>query len=263
MRELSILEGQSSRTAKPSFWRRQFAPEATRSQLTFDLAFGVIGPLLCFVFDPIVFRGGLAGPPLFPDYQLFVYFLSGLEVMVLCLWLLSGAAFRAWNVLIGGALMIGGIFCVGVGLVLLPFSAVGLMMGIGLFGFTPFLTAIVYLRNGFRAWHFGGQDATKVLRAASLLFGLVLVLGAPALLATGIHNFVASAIDEMIKGDSRHALAAAQGLGPLKYFVAGESDRIVQAYLAESDQARKQILKICYQEITGEDIEFRVRVIQD
>lgn len=227
------------------------------------MVFGVIGPLLCYLFDPIVFRGGLAGPPLFPDYQLFVYFLSGLEIMVLCLWLVSGAVFRAWNVLIGGVLVVGGIFCITVGLVLLPFSAIGLMMGIGLFGFTPFLTAIVFLRNGSRAWHSTSKDTTTVLRAASLLFSLVLVLGAPALLAAGIHNFVTSAIDEMIKGDSRHAVAAAQGLGPLKYLVAGESDRIVQAYLAESDQVRKQTLKICYQEITGEDIEIRVRVVQD
>lgn len=262
MKEASIFEGQNWKR-EPGFWRRQFAQKATRPQLVFDLAFGVIGPVLCFVFDPIVFRSGLAGPPLFPEYQIFVYFLSGLEIMVLCLWLLSGAAFRSWNGLIGGALICGGIFCVTVGLVLLPFSAMGLMLGIGLFGFTPFLTAIVYLRNGVRAWHSETENTSTILRAANLVLSLLLVLGGPALLSNAIHGFVTNSVNAMLAGDSQRALAAAQGLKPLRYFAGSEINRIVQAYIAESDPARKQLFKICYQEITGEDIEVRVRIIQD
>ena len=50
--------------ARPGFWRRQFAPSLTRPQVVFDITFGVIGPILCFGFDPLVFRGGLGGAPL-------------------------------------------------------------------------------------------------------------------------------------------------------------------------------------------------------
>jgi membrane protease YdiL (CAAX protease family) len=37
--------------------------------------------------------------------------------------------------------------------VLLPFSAIGLLaFGLGLLGFIPFVTALVYLRNARQAW---------------------------------------------------------------------------------------------------------------
>ena len=42
-----------------------------------------------------------------------------------------------------------------------------------------------------------------------------------------------------------------------------ESNQVVTAYLEASEPARKQLLKNCYQEITGEDIEVRIRIMQD
>src|SRR6266850_3400696 len=70
------------------FWFRQFAPEVTRPQLVFDVTFGAIGPILCFVFDPIVFHSGFGGPALFPAYQPIVYLFSGCEIVLLCFWLI-------------------------------------------------------------------------------------------------------------------------------------------------------------------------------
>lgn len=43
-----------SNRASTGFWHRQFAATVTRPQIIFDDTFGVIGPILCFVFDPIV-----------------------------------------------------------------------------------------------------------------------------------------------------------------------------------------------------------------
>jgi hypothetical protein len=150
METLQLTEAEAIPGAKrKDFWRRQFRPEVTTTQIGFDLALGVIAPILCYVFDPIVFRGGF-GAPLFPDYQAFTYLLSGAQIAVLVLWLVVRPQHHIGGQMIGGALLTGAVFCLVVGLVLSPFSLMGLMFGIGIFGFTPFLTAFVYLRNAVR-----------------------------------------------------------------------------------------------------------------
>jgi hypothetical protein len=66
-----------------------------------------------------------------------------------------------------------------------------------------------------------------------------------------------------VNGDARQASAAAHRIWPLRYFVGDESNKIVTAYEQAADPARKELLKNCYQEITGEDIELRIRVMRD
>jgi hypothetical protein len=40
-------------------------------------------------------------------------------------------------------------------------------------------------------------------------------------------------------------------------------DRLVFAYMSERDEARRELIKDCYQEITGENIEERARAMTD
>jgi hypothetical protein len=248
---------------RQGFWQCQFGSEVTRPQIVFDIAFGIVGPILCFAFDPVVFRGGIGGGPLFPDLKIYVYLFSGLEVVMLSFWLLARAGFQLWNDLSGAVLLVGGIFCVAAGLILLPFSLLGLMFGVGIFGFTPFLTGIVYLRNGVRALRSPRTDMPAFSRMAIILLGSLVAIGAPLFLGMAIHQAVESSVDEIVHGDAPHASAAAHRIGPLRYFVGIESNQIVTAYLEASEPARKQLLKNCYQEITGEDIEVRIRIMQD
>src|SRR5260221_79748 len=160
---------------KSRFWRRQFAPEVTIPQLVFDVIFGAIGPILCFVFDPIVFHAGFAGAPLFPAYQPIVYLFSGFEIVLLCFWLIMGPGSELWNAMFGAALLCGGLFCLAIGCILLPFSVMGLMLGVGLFGFTPFLTALVYLRNGSRALRAKSYESSTFTRVVGALCGCLFV----------------------------------------------------------------------------------------
>jgi hypothetical protein len=245
------------------FWLRQFAPEVTRPQLVFDVIFGAIGPILCFVFDPIVFHSGFAGPALFPAYQPIVYLFSSCEIVLLCFWLIMGPGSELWNAMFGAALFCGGLFCLAIGCILLPFSAMGLMFGIGLFGFTPFLTALVYLRNGSRALRAKSYESSTFTRVVGALCGCLLVLAVPTLLALEIRMTVSSSIDEIVRGDSEHASRAAHRLVPFRFLADAELDRVVQAYIAASDPQRKQLLKSHYRDVTGEDIEVRVRIVQD
>lgn len=90
---------------KAGFWHRQFAPTLTRPQIIFDVVFGMVGPILCFVFDPIVFRSWIGGAPFAADYQTLVYLFSGLQITLLCFWLLTGPGRQVWNRLIGGMLL--------------------------------------------------------------------------------------------------------------------------------------------------------------
>jgi hypothetical protein len=248
---------------RPGFWHRQFGPQVTTPQIIFDIAFGIVGPILCFAFDPVVFRGGIAGGPLAAEYKVYVYLFSGLEILMLSFWLVGRKGFQRCNDLLGIMLVVAGIFCLAVGLGLMPFSLMGLIIGLGLFGFIPFLTAIVYLRNGARALQDPRADTNILSRVLTFVLGAGFVIGAPLLLGFAIHQFVQSSIDEIVHGDASRASAAAHRVAPLGYFVGVESNEVVTAYMQATDPARKQLLRNCYQEITGEDIEVRIRIMQD
>ncbi len=97
----------------------------------------------------------------------------------------------------------------------------------------------------------------------TILLSSIVAIGAPFLLGVALHQAVESSIDEIVHGDDGHASAAAHRIGPLRYFVGVESDQIVTAYQQASEPARKQLLRNCYQEITGEDIEVRIRIMND
>src|SRR5947207_4213345 len=79
---------------RPGFWRRQFGSTATGAQSTFDILLGVLAPVLCYVFDPAIFKGSpILGAAFLEDYQLFAYSVSAIEVLALVGWLLLGRRF--------------------------------------------------------------------------------------------------------------------------------------------------------------------------
>lgn len=163
-----------------------------------------------------------------------------------------------WNVTLRG------LFCLTVGVALIPLSLLGLMIyGIGIFGFTPFLTALVYLRNSSRAMRAGNTGDRSFAGTLTSMSGFVLVAGLPLLLSIQIHLMVSSAVTEILEGDSQHASFAAHRLVPLRYFAGTELDQIVNAYAATSDAKRKELLKSCYREITGDNIENRMAILND
>lgn len=250
------------RPVNNGFWKHQFLQETSRPQLIFDLVFGVVGPILCFVFDPIVFQGGLAGPPFLPDYQGVVYLFSGVEIILLCFWLASGKGNALSNALIAGALLNGGLFCLTIAVLLFPLSLIGLAFGIGLFGFTPFFTGIVYLRNGWRALH-SNADKSSGPTWAGAVCGFLLVAAIPIVLSLQIRSLVSKSVDEIIRADPVRAPYAAQQLAVLRFFASADVDRIVRAYASETDENRKQSMKSCYREITGNDIDRRLLILND
>lgn len=149
MQTLGLEEDREIETEiKKGFWRRQFQQKATKTQQTFDWLFGVILPVVCFYFDPIVFKNhGILG-----DYQTFADILSFVSVMAMAAWLIWGAKLKWLNAFLAGLFIVGSAISFSIGVILLPFSILGLAMLIGILGFTPLLTAVVFLRNSIRSY---------------------------------------------------------------------------------------------------------------
>jgi hypothetical protein len=166
------------------FWRRQFDGAPTRAQCWFDVMFGVVMPMLCFYFDPVVFRGGyIDDDGLYGGARFYAYTLSALEMVALCAWLSAGRGGRGPAVL-AGVLLAGAMFSFAVGLAILPYSVFGLIILIGALGFVPFLTALVYMRNAWRAADAAGRAGPGLqgLAAAAFGCGFLFALAAPAVL---------------------------------------------------------------------------------
>lgn len=179
------------------FWRRQFDDAPTPAQRRFDVVFGVVMPLLCFHFDPVVFRGGYVNDRgLYPGVRLYAYTISALEMVALCAWLFAaGRAGRGPSVL-AGVLLAGSMFSFVTGVAILPYSVFGLIILIGVLGFVPFLTALVYLRNAWRAAGAAGRASTGLqdLAAAAFACGFYFALLAPAVAHKSVTNEVAAAL---------------------------------------------------------------------
>src|SRR6476661_6263981 len=157
------------------FWKRRFVLPATASQRIFDVIFGIAAPILCLVFDPAIFRNGFpAGMGFLSEYRTFAYVAITLSIVALAYYLLS----QRGSLLLAGFLLGGGIFSLVLGIAMLPMTFIGLLIGIGVFGLTPFVTSFVFLRNGYRAWR-GSSTSEESAAVVYVAIGLLLAIGVP------------------------------------------------------------------------------------
>lgn len=256
----SNITAESLTREKQSFWKRQFATHTSEAQATCDIAFGLIAPILCFYFDPIVFKGGF-GPPLLGSYQLFAYAVTALQISLFVIWIVFGSRLEAWLRIIGGALISGAIFSAVIGLLILPYSLMGLMVVIGALGFIPFITGFIYLRVGWRAINQEQSAVTALINP--LLAGAILSLGIPALLSLYITRATANSIDAILHGSPQEAEVAVGHLRWLPFIPEQNLEPLVQSYINEKDPVRREILKQNYQTLTGQDLDVKVAIVND
>ncbi len=201
------LNGEKS-TLKKGFWRRQFQNESTESQRRFDWIFGVILPVICFVADPIVFKGAALGAALLGTFKPFAYVLSFVSVMVTSAWLIWGKKLKGFSAVLAGLFAIGGLISLGIGIVMLPFSLLGLFVIIGILGFTPLFTSIVYLRNAVRAYQTAKPFLDNKLLINSFILSAVLSFTFPAILNLNVKK----SLNKIKNGDVKTIQATAQSL---------------------------------------------------
>jgi hypothetical protein len=245
------------------FLRAQFRVEATLAQIIFDITIGIVLPVLCLVFDPLVFRYGVLGPPLAGQFQFFAYGFIALEIITLAVWLAVGRRAGEWCGVIGGIMSAGALFSVVVGVCLLPFSLLGLMILVGALGFTPFITAFIYLRNARRALAAAGAQMTRAGLLVTLLLGATLAYGAPVFAHWRINKLIERSLAEVIDGDASQVANAARRLRQIGWIDSAGFDRVVWAYGRETDPARRERLARAYYRMTGEDISKRWALFND
>lgn len=249
------IQGGAARRA--GFWRRQFEPLETTKRTVFDVLFGILLPALCFIFDPIVFRGGfLGGQPLLGKLQFLAYSIAFIEISALALWLSARERLREHAVAVGGFLYAGALVSFLIGVVIFPFSLIGIgFLGVGLLGFTPFFTALVFWRNGRRAVNLGRESAGRGRRLAALALGLTFVAGFPVALHLKLTELAHESLQKILTGDALEAEAASERLKLLDCIIYTDTDKIIRAYRYERGPARRERLARAYLRITGRSIE--------
>ncbi|HEX8177994.1 MAG TPA: hypothetical protein VF525_00485 [Pyrinomonadaceae bacterium] len=268
MTELSINHAEQLRNAarRRGFWRRQFADTETTPQLICDATFGVVVPLLCLIFDPIVFRRALMGEsPLLANYRLFAYAVIFIEITALLAWHVRVREARQARIL-GGIMLAGGIFALVVGLVILPFSLIGLVFyGIGIFGFAPFITAVLYLRNGRRALRYARAQAPPPgRRVAPVLLSALLTIVLPALAQWRVTHMRAQALSALVEGDTTQAAMAVNRLKYIHWLALDEGyGPLLLAYRRNSDAAQRARIASAYKQLTGAEIVARGNWLDD
>jgi len=260
MQELKLNEEATETEPKKGFWQRQFQKDSTFSQKKFDWVFGVILPVVCFVFDPTVFKGGMMGAAELGTIKPFAYILSFVLIMAMSAWLIWGEKLKWLNAFLAGLFLAGGIISLGIGVILLPLSLLGLIVLIGVLGLTPLFSSIVYFRSAIRAYRSAKPFLEKKVLANAFILSVIYSLIVPYVINVEIKKM----LDEMTNGDAQTIRSNAQILkriAPLVNF-----DALAEKYAFENRSTNNEktiAFREAYLKLTGKDIEPRGNRLPD
>jgi hypothetical protein len=246
---------------KVGFWRRQFAPIPTRAQDTFDTIFAVVMPIIVLLADPIVFKGGetFSNRALLEDYQLLAYVVCSLQIGLFLTWRTWRRSLIRWAPAFAGVFFAGATFSGVIGVLLLPFSLIGLIVLIGVLGFTPLLTAFVFLRNGVRTARIQSGGATVTSRFMAAVMTGVMAMALPVLMTWQVERAISTSVDNLISADAVQSQQGARQLRWFRFVPDKYKRKIALAHANSIDPVRRQTLNDAYHNITGEDLELRRR----
>lgn len=226
----------------------------------FSLVMGIIAPVLCIALQPVLLSGmvdELPGLRFLNAFPFLNYGVVALNVLAMATWLGLGCRVGKWGGVVSGVLFTGSVFAGLLGVVLLPFSLIGLFAVVGVLGFTPLFTAYVFLRNGIRALRLARPRSGFWRLRSSLLLGVVLAVGIPGAIQAQVSWAARSAISGIVRGEP-NATAMLRRWHAIVY-----GDSLVRAYQVEQDQVRKGRLAKAYKDLCGEDLETRFRLLDD
>ena len=170
--EVASLPSIEALAGKDGFWLRRFQGASTAAQRKFDWCLGVMLPLVCFYFDPFIFRTPIRDQTFLGDYKTLVYVLAFCSVMGTAAFLLWGERLRWLNGILAGLFLAASAVSFVVGIAILPYSLLGMIVLIGFLGLVPFFTSFVMLRNAFRAMQSAEPFFDRpTLRLVTILIG--------------------------------------------------------------------------------------------
>ncbi len=220
--------------------------------VAFSVIMGILGPIFCLAVQEVVIPGlqfELPGLRFMGLFVLFSYGVIGLEIVVLALWLVLADRLGTWCGFLSGIFFAGSLFAGVLGLVLLPYSLVGLLFGIGILGLVPLFTALVYYFHAARAYR-----QSRLLKGGARpwiapLLGMALTFGVPGVIQVRGSLVVRSALREIVDGNPA-GIARLRTWLPIVY-----RDRILNLYLAETEPVRRERLASAFKTLTDEDLE--------
>jgi hypothetical protein len=261
---MSQLVVQPQRFRLSKFFTRQFDLQRTKYQDRFDVLFGVVLPVLCFEFDPLIFKGNFLGEPLAGDYQLLVYAISTLQITAMVVWLTCRDRLKSFSGPIAGVLFLGGLFSLVIGVILLPVTLIGLFFVIGLAGFAPFFTGIVYLRNGVRGFKSHEKNYAYTSRFSVGIASALIALTLPIFVAQRMSVAITDSVSTILQSDIASAEPSVNTLRMMPVIPDKERRRLVVAHVQETDPTKREFLRHVYFKVTGESVEsWHTRILAD
>lgn len=240
-------------TKKTPFWERQFQLETTYGQKVFDGLFGIILPVACFFFDFLIFRTPDLGTAMAGEYKSFAYILSFVSIMSLLAFMLWGVKLKWLNGLLCGLFAAGAVVSLIIGILLFPYSLIGLMVLIGALGFTPLFTAFVYWRNAVRTHKTVFPQLGKALAARIIILAAMFSLVIPAVINVNIQK----GLNTMKDGNAAEIRQTAKWLKYLAPLVDFKILRLRRDSKWEViDSEENKALTESYRMLTGEDIKW-------
>jgi hypothetical protein len=245
------------------FWHRQFTHDSTTHQIVFDVMFGILMPLACFYLDPGIIQSGMFDRDLrMISHAPLVYSISAIAMFTLMIWLAFATRIKAAGAIFAGVFVSGAVCSFTIGIIILPITFLGLFIIIGVLGFVPFFTGFVYLRNAIRAIGSANPFIGRSAVAAATSVGLLFAAGLPAAGEFAISSIVKRSMNQILAHEDPASFeVAVQRIKRVRWAV--DRNLLVRAYEAEPNQERKSRLARAYKEITGEEIEYRLRVLND
>lgn len=237
------------RKQKIGFWKRQFQTEATGSQKVFDGIFGAFLPAACFFLDPIVFRGNGA---LLTAFKPFAYLFSYFSVMALLAFVLFGEKLKWFNGFLSGLFTLGAIISFAIGIILFPFSLLGLVVLIGILGFTPLFTGFVFWRNAVRSYKIAELHLETKVLVNMMLLSAVFSFTIPEIINVKIYKgleTIKTADAQTIRGTTKR----------LKYFapILNAESYGKKYYTVEPNPEREAAINEAFRELNGRNINER------
>jgi len=218
---------------------------------------GVALPALMVALDPAVFRTNsysLLGAPMLGFFRPFGYVAIGCGVASVMVHLLH----RRPSALLAGSLAGASAFAVALGVVLLPLTFLGtFILGVGLLGLSPFLSAVVVGRRARMAY----REATGTRRLASAIVGFAMFFALAAAAQFGASVALNGAVRDISLGQpasTERAIARLVRWSPLL-----DLDQLVPVWLDETDTPKKERIAAAYRQLTGTSIEERAESLVD
>jgi hypothetical protein len=140
------------------------------------------------------------------------------------------------------------------------------LAGLGLVGFIPFATALVFLRNSIDGSKLARSHLSRKRQFASVMLAIAIVICLPALIQWNISQIIVQSTDEVLEGtknlvdnEQRSTRAAAERLRSLFWCSRACFNHIEEEYFSEENSVRKDLLADIYQQITGVNLRWRAR----